>query len=184
VRLCAATLAAEVVPGLALHALPPARCGREVPFLLRLEGARVGELAGLLGRHPQYERSAAALAADPSRLSGWLRGYLDLVFEADGRYYVLDYKTDLLAGPDAYSPGALASEVAARAYDLQYLLYGVAVRRWLRQRYGAGGEARFGGAVYLFVRGLGTGPGQGVFRSTPPPALLAEIEALLAGAMP
>ena len=60
----------------------------------------------------------------------------------------------------------------------------MAVRRWLRQRFGAGGEDRFGGAVYLFVRGLGAAKDQGVFRITPSPPLLGEIETLLAGAMP
>jgi exodeoxyribonuclease V beta subunit len=183
-RLLAATLGAELVPGLELSALDPSRCGRELPFLLGLDGARVSALAALLARHPEYAHSGAALAAEPGRLSGWLRGYLDLVFEAGGRYYVLDYKTDVLAGVDAYAPAALDGEVPARGYDLQYLLYSVALRRWLRQRHGEGGELRLGGVVYLFVRGLGDAPGHGVFRKSPDPMLLGELERLLAGDPP
>jgi exodeoxyribonuclease V beta subunit len=183
-RLLTATLGAELVPGLALRALDPLHCARELPFLLGLDGARVSALAALLARHPEYAASGAALAAEPGRLSGWLRGYLDLVFEAGGRYYVLDYKTDVLAGADAYAPAALEAEVPARGYDLQYLLYSVALRRWLRQRHDDDVDARLGGVVYLFVRGLGDAPGHGLFRKSPDPVLLGELERLLAGDAP
>jgi len=78
-------------------------------------------------------------------------GSIDFLFQWEGRTYFLDWKSNIL--PD-YGPGACAAEVAA-AYDLQARIYTLATVRFLgianREDY----RARFGGGVYLFLRGLG-----------------------------
>jgi exodeoxyribonuclease V beta subunit len=84
-----------------------------------------------------------------------LEGSLDLLFEAEGRLYVLDWKTNRLEGSD-YGPGALARTVAAH-YDLQVRIYTLAALAFAGIADEADYDARWGGAVYVFLRGLPTG---------------------------
>ena len=82
-----------------------------------------------------------------------MTGLIDLTYCADGRWYVLDYKSNRLP---AYDPDALARAMAHSEYELQALIYTIALHRWLRFRLGASYDyARdFGGVRYLFCRGL------------------------------
>ena len=118
-------------------------------------------------------------------LTGYLRGFIDCVFEHAGRWYVVDYKSNDL-GPAAadYEPRALAAQMTRHDYVLQYHLYLVAVHRYLRRRLRDYSYARhIGGALYLFVRGMSPtrGPATGVVHATPPAALIEGMSALLGG---
>ena len=177
-RLIGATLAAEVAPGVRLRELDRASCARELPLLFALDRVDPRALAHELATEPAHAHLAALLERAPAALDGLMRGYVDLAFAHAGRHWLLDYKTDTLHGDDAYAPAALALAVRERGYDLQYLIYAVALRRWLRVR--AGAERMPGpGVVYLFVRGLAAGEGRGVFRAQPPEPLLDRLENVL-----
>jgi exodeoxyribonuclease V beta subunit len=82
--------------------------------------------------------------------AGFVKGYIDVLFEHEGRTYFGDWKSDLL--PD-WSAEAVTAHVTAN-YELQRRLYALALVKMLRISDAADYEARFGGAVYLFVRGL------------------------------
>lgn len=149
-RLVSRALNVALPGGVRLHALPANRQVRELGFHFRLRGVRTDALDALLDAHghPRPRRTT------PRALEGLMHGYIDLVYRDDaGRHHVLDYKTNRLP---AYDPVALRRAVCARDYDLQYLIYLVALRRWLRLRRGARyDDARdLGGAVYLFLRGI------------------------------
>ncbi|RBG50627.1 exodeoxyribonuclease V subunit beta, partial [Xanthomonas oryzae pv. oryzae] len=90
------------------------------------------------------------------RLEGLMTGLIDLTYTVDGRWYVLDYKSNRLPSYDA---DALARAMAHSEYALQALIYTVALHRWLRFRLGEAYDyARdFGGVRYLFCRGLDAG---------------------------
>lgn len=92
-----------------------------------------------------------------------LRGFIDLVFEHAGRYYIADWKSNRLA--EGYGQDAMAREIEAAGYELQYRLYTIATLRWLKRLLGDGfdPELHFGGALYIFVRGVGSGGRNGVF---------------------
>ncbi len=117
-------------------------------------------------------------------LSGYLRGFIDLVFEHDGQFYVVDYKSNRLgARPIAYRQERLAGEMIRSHYVLQYHLYCVAVHRFLSSRIANYDyDQHFGGALYLFLRGMSpTNPsGNGVFFDRPPRALIEHLSLLLA----
>ena len=89
-------------------------------------------------------------------LAGYLKGYIDLVFEHGGRYYVLDWKSNHLGySPSDYGPAEVRAAMTEHSYALQYLLYSLAVDRYLRHRIpGYRHAAHFGGVLYLFVRGV------------------------------
>jgi exodeoxyribonuclease V beta subunit len=153
-RLVHRALNARLPGGVRLCTLDPARMRPEMGFHFRLRGARSEALYALLHAHG-YPR---AQRLSPTTLDGMMQGYIDLVYrDAAGQYYVLDYKTNRLP---AYDPASLRQAVMQRDYDLQYLIYLVALRRWLRLRHGAAfGDTRspapvIGGAVYLFLRGM------------------------------
>jgi exodeoxyribonuclease V beta subunit len=92
---------------------------------------------------------AAAGGAD----AGFVKGYIDFLFEHEGRAYFGDWKSDLL--PD-FSAGAVSAHVAAN-YELQRRLYSLALVRMLGIADETDYEARFGGTAYVFVRALPAG---------------------------
>src|SRR5690606_31749028 len=87
------------------------------------------------------------------RLEGLMTGLVDLTYVHDGRWYVLDYKSNRLP---AYDAAALQAAMRHSEYDLQALIYTLALHRWLRFRLGdAYDYARdFGGIRYVFSRGI------------------------------
>jgi exodeoxyribonuclease V beta subunit len=91
---------------------------------------------------------------------GYLRGFIDLVFEWEGRLFVADWKTDLRTGDDAYSPTDVA-EVVDERYNIQSTFYSTAAARLVARAVDdvEEFEERFGGFMYLFVRGMGDGGG-------------------------
>ena len=111
-----------------------------------------------------------------SRLHGLLTGKIDLLYQSEGRVFILDYKSNLLP---AYDQAALAGAMQDSEYDLQYLLYSVAVHRWLKHKLGAAYEfsRTFGGIRYLFVRGMRPGLADGIFCDVPPADLIADLDA-------
>ncbi len=89
-------------------------------------------------------------------LAGYLKGYIDLVFEHDGRYWVLDWKSNHLGDtPQDYAPARLEAAMQAHGYHLQHLLYTLALHRHLQRSLpGYDYAHHFGGVLYLFVRGV------------------------------
>ncbi|HRD91145.1 MAG TPA: PD-(D/E)XK nuclease family protein, partial [Accumulibacter sp.] len=115
----------------------------------------------------------------PGQLNGMLKGFIDLVFEYHGRYYVADYKSNWL-GPDdaAYTADAMRAAILHSRYELQYALYLFAVHRLLKLRLADYDYDRHvGGAVYLFLRGSQS-PGRGVHHERPPRVLIEALDAL------
>jgi exodeoxyribonuclease V beta subunit len=118
-------------------------------------------------------------------LAGFLRGFIDLVFEHGGRWYVVDYKSNHL-GPhaDDYAQPRLIAAMLEHHYFLQYHLYVVALHRYLAQRLpGYDYDRHFGGVYYLFLRGMAPehGGGNGVFFDRPSRQLIEHLSGALAG---
>jgi len=118
-------------------------------------------------------------------LRGLMKGYIDLVFRVDGRFYLADYKSNHLGDrlEDYCGPG-LGRAMRVHRYDLQSLIYTLALHRYLRRRLpGYAYERHFGGAYYLFLRGMRPeqGPRYGVYRDRPPLDLIEALDGLFAG---
>ncbi|WP_028633353.1 exodeoxyribonuclease V subunit beta [Pseudomonas parafulva] len=131
--------------------------------------------------HPGQPRPAA----QPTLLNGMFKGFIDLAFELDGRYYVTDYKSNWL-GPDiqAYDHAAMQRAILEHRYDLQYVLYLLALHRQLRARLADYDYDRhIGGALFIFLRGASSS-GHGVYHTRPPRALIEGLDALFRGEHP
>lgn len=111
---------------------------------------------------------------------GYMKGYIDLVFESDARYYLADYKSNWLgASGAAYREPGLRKAMAREAYYLQYLVYSLALHRYLGARLpGYDYERHFGGVRYLFVRGMQPqlGCAAGVYADRPPAGLIDALD--------
>ncbi len=114
-------------------------------------------------------------------LTGMMTGLIDLVARVNGRYYLIDYKSNHLGDDyERYSSAALAQAVEAHNYDLQYFIYCIALHRFLEARLADYDYDRsFGGVMYLFLRGMHGDATTGVFTDSPPRSLIAHLNALL-----
>ena len=158
----------------------------EWEFLLPLGRAGItGQaLSDMFARHARNDDErdyALDLAGLPGQsLSGMLTGYIDRLVRADGRWGVVDWKSNYLGPRHAdYSRPAMWRCAAGQHYLLQIHLYLVALRRYLRL-YGPGTQAVSGSL--LFLRGVLPNTEQGVIEITPPEALLDELDGLFESA--
>lgn len=130
---------------------------------------------------PAMDDDLGGLRFSPAR--GFMRGFIDLVFLFEGKYYLVDWKSNFLGeGAESYGPAGVARAMAEHRYDLQYTLYTVALDRYLALRMpGYGYDTHFGGVFYLFLRGIdpGRGSGYGIFRDRPPGAWIGKLAGAL-----
>jgi exodeoxyribonuclease V beta subunit len=152
----------------------------EMEFWFPTPQVRLERLDALVRGHTLGAAARPALSAHT--LNGMLKGFIDLVFEHEGRYFVADYKSNWLGPQDAdYTPERMRQAVLDKRYDLQYVLYVFALHRLLRSRLaGYDYERHVGGAVYLFLRGHAA-PSQGLHLERPPRALIEAMEQMFGG---
>jgi exodeoxyribonuclease V beta subunit len=115
-----------------------------------------------------------------ARVTGFMRGAMDLVFRSEGRFYLLDWKSNYLGdGPLSYHPEALEGAMTEHHYHLQYLIYLAALHGFLRLRLPGYDYGRhFGCVFYIFLRGIDSGTG-GIYRARPPVELLERLCGLM-----
>lgn len=171
---------ADPPSALILASLAPSQVQIELEFWIETRAIATQRLDALVQQHCLAGDSRPRLRA--GQLNGMLKGFIDLVFEHQGRFYVLDWKSNWL-GPDdsAYTPAAMRGAILHHRYDLQYLLYLLALHRLLGTRLpDYDYDRHIGGAVYVFLRGAGA-PSQGLFTDRPPRVLIEALDGLFAG---
>jgi exodeoxyribonuclease V beta subunit len=114
-------------------------------------------------------------------LEGIMNGKMDLFFEHEGKFYILDWKSNYLGGTlDFYSRERLKEVMDDEGYHLQYLIYTVAAKKYLELRIpDFDYETQFGGVIYLFLRGLRSGRDTGIFTDKPALSKIVTMEKLL-----
>ena len=166
--------------------LPAQGMRAEMEFNYLLDGASLRALRDACEAHGEH----GLIPAREQILVGLMNGKIDLTFVHDGRFHVLDYKSNQLAsGPRAcledYAPAALEKKMTDTGYRFQALLYTVAVERHLRERLGAAyrRQQHLGDCWYLFVRAVGLqlpdGSRCGVWRHRFGDALLDAVQEVL-----
>ena len=161
--------------GIALADLANKDCIKEMPFYLAIR------------EHFDVEAFNRALKAyhhlpsEPlqfEQIQGMVRGSIDLVFRHNGKYYLVDYKSNFLGSTLAdYNEDELKKEMLHSHYDWQYLIYTLALHRYLQSIVPHYDYARdFGGVFYLFLRGMSGEPQSGVFYDRPSVELITELD--------
>ena len=162
---------------MALSDLGPQFCKAEMEFLFAAHQVDIHDLDRLVTDAVLPGIVRPVLRQD--RVNGMLKGFIDLLFRFNNRYFVLDYKSNHL-GEDqsAYGQDTMARAMVGHRYDLQYLLYILALHRLLKARLqDYDYERDVGGAVYLFLRGVNKS-GQGIYVDKPPATLINELDNL------
>jgi len=152
----------------------------EMEFWFASHRVDVSLMDALVREHTH--QGAVRLPAQGALLNGMFKGFIDLTFEHEGRYYVVDYKSNWL-GPDngAYTWEAMDQAILDHRYDLQYVLYLLALHRQLKARLpGYDYDQHVGGAVFVFLRGVHAST-QGVYFAQPAKALIEQLDALFSG---
>jgi len=165
--------------------LPKSTQLRELEFMLCVDQPKFHDLVEIMKQHgatsivPRYHERLADLSSQA--LQRFLRGYIDLMFQWRGRWYVADYKSNSLP---SYEPEAVNEAVQREHYVLQGLLYSAAAQRYLKQRVrDYDPETHWGGISFLFLRGM-QGPeraGASVFYDRQPSDLLIAVDRWLGG---
>ncbi|HFE3556471.1 exodeoxyribonuclease V subunit beta [Enterobacter hormaechei] len=154
----------------------------EMEFYLPVAGPLKAEaLDALIRQHDPL--SAGCPPLNFRQVQGMLKGFIDLVFRHDGRYYLLDYKSNWLGeNSEAYTQQAMAAAMQMHRYDLQYQLYTLALHRYLRHRIADYRyDDHFGGVIYLFLRGVDAAdPRSGIFSTRPDAELIDKMDNLFA----
>nr|WP_168710921.1 exodeoxyribonuclease V subunit beta [Ningiella ruwaisensis] len=138
------------------------KCLKEAEFYLPIQKLHAKALQACLNRHrdavSQHYRfsKTPAKAISYDQLDGMLHGFIDLSFEYRGKFYVCDYKSTHLGNRfEDYLPDKIARNIQMHDYDLQYLLYSLAMHRYLKstlENYEF--KTHFGGVLYLYLRGM------------------------------
>ena len=152
----------------------------EMEFWFASHNVDVRQMDTLVRRYTH--QGALRMPAEGAMLNGMFKGFIDLCFEHDGRYYVTDYKSNWL-GPDdeAYTQQAMTASILDNRYDLQYVLYLLALHRQLKARLpDYDYDSHVGGALFIFLRGVGA-PSQGVYFTRPPRELIEALDRLFQG---
>ncbi len=151
--------------------------------LKKISSAQLAEVFKTHGRSEIAERipeEVDRLTFAPMR--GFMKGFIDLLCRHDGRYHLLDWKTNWLGNRvEEYHAQAVQDEMLSQHYFLQYHLYVVAMNEYLRLRVrGYDYDRDFGGVYYLFLRGMDPArPRLGVFHDRPTRGLVDALSELL-----
>ena len=164
-------------PDMSLGDLNEDQLIKEMEFFVPVNDLQVSEIWRLIRLRHSEETTHDSY-------HGYLKGYIDLIFYWDGKYYILDYKSNHLGNnAEDYNASALKNAVIDAGYDLQYHLYTLALDRYLSSRLtDYSYEDHFGGVLYLFLRGVKLlEPGSGVFFDKPDAQLIRQLNEVVKG---
>jgi exodeoxyribonuclease V beta subunit len=178
-------LAVPLEPELRLDRVARADRLPEVEFSFPIASLEPGKMRAAFARHGRgadYTDELGRLNFRP--VEGFMRGFIDLLFRFDGRFYIVDWKSNWMGNrPADYSPRNLSTSILRDFYFLQYHLYTVAADLFLSRRIpGYDYEKHFGGVFYIYLRGVdATRPEQGIFKDRPDAPLIRDLRETLTG---
>ncbi|WP_426370241.1 UvrD-helicase domain-containing protein [Pseudocolwellia sp. HL-MZ7] len=191
----------DVEQQFSLQDLSKDRCIVESEFYFPMNASNTSDLTSLLTQHrkeqmisPENSMLNAQLIAQIQevqlphyhKLKGMMHGFIDLIFEQDGKFYVCDYKSTFL-GEDFsfYTKEAMRADIEHNHYDLQYLIYSLALHRYLSfalPDYDP--QTHFGGIYYLYLRGVTNDlaySGAGVYQRSITVSELESLDSIFTG---
>lgn len=165
----------------ALNTLPPAAKKVEMQFFIDMKPLQSYKLNKLIKQYDALSSRAGDLQFQT--VQGYLKGFIDLTFEFEGKYYVLDYKSNYLGDSlSDYKQTNIENMMIEHRYDFQYQLYTLALHRLLRSRLpNYDYQTHIGGVFYTFIRGMQDDEKCGVYFNKPDFALIDGLDKLFSG---
>jgi exodeoxyribonuclease V beta subunit len=148
----------------------------ELEFDFNMNDFEVKDVANVVGE------TEVRINADLSKIKGVMNGKMDLFFRHEGKYYILDWKSNFLGFTlDDYLKANVEEAMTDSNYHLQYLIYTMASRLYLKNRIpDFNYDLHFGGVVYLFLRGIRNIENSGgIFTNKPTVDVLNRLETLI-----
>jgi exodeoxyribonuclease V beta subunit len=144
----------------------------ELEFLFSVKNVNKAAIASVL-------ETVAELNGEAD-IEGLMTGFIDLVFEHNGRYYILDWKSNHLGNTvESYNEQGMEQAMKGSNYHLQYLIYTLALKRYLAQKIpNFDYDKHFGGVIYVFLRGVRSGSKTGIFYKKPSTESINELDAI------
>jgi exodeoxyribonuclease V beta subunit len=149
---------------------------REMPFYFRLQSGSTDQINAILAGSPTVSPVTS------KAINGYLTGFIDLICRYQGKFYIMDYKSNWLGNRlSDYGQEAMEQAMHDHNYGLQYWLYTLTLHRYLQTAMTDYAYAsHFGGVMYLFVRGMEPSmPGSGVYFDLPDLATLEQLDRCL-----
>ncbi len=123
---------------------------------------------------PELEEKVAHVHS----LAGYMKGFIDMVFERDGKFHIVDWKSNYLE--QGYDQDSIRESMLSSLYPLQYLIYTVALDAYLQERVvNYHYDTHFGGVYYVYLREFGKGPGHSVYFSKPKTETITNLRNIL-----
>ncbi|NOU60592.1 UvrD-helicase domain-containing protein [Marinifilum caeruleilacunae] len=144
----------------------------EMEFNFKMNDFSTGKLHRLVP-HINLEREGD--------IQGMMTGFIDLLFEHNGKFYILDWKSNYLGNSlEYYTPDKLEHAMQESNYHLQYLIYTLATKLYLKNcmpdfDY----NDHFGGIIYVYVRGCRKEGNSGIYFTKPKEQMIEELEKVL-----
>ena len=177
------TQTATQTPSLSLSQLSTKQVKVEMEFHMPLHEVKVGDFNRIINQY--FKQHARDYQFE--QLNGMIKGFIDLMFEFEGKFYVADYKSNHLGDSyDSYHYLAMEQAMTGHDYHLQAILYTLALHRWLKYKLpNYDYHMHIGGAYYLFIRGMSQiEPGNGVYFVLPEKPMIEALDDLFLGKPP
>ncbi|WP_022939763.1 exodeoxyribonuclease V subunit beta [Psychromonas hadalis] len=174
-------LAFPLTEKFALKQLKPAQKKVEMPFFIDMKPLHAYQVNQLIKQFDPLSKRAGELQFQT--VQGFLKGFIDLTFEFEGKYYILDYKSNYLGDElSDYQQTNIDNAMIEHRYDFQYQLYTLALHRLLRTRLpDYDYQKHIGGVFYTFIRGMQDDKNSGVYFNKPDFALIDGLDKLFSG---
>lgn len=153
----------------------------EMDFYFPVKDINLHRLSALFRKHyagDEREDFADDLLTLKYRMDrGFLNGAIDLTFEKDGKFYIVDWKSNHLGNEyEDYNKQAVRDKVREKLYFLQYHIYTVALHLYLEKNlHGYSYKKHFGGIYYAFIRGMKPGTDFGIHHDHIPEGLVKDL---------
>jgi len=169
-----------------LSEIPGRSCIKEMEFYFPLKKISPSDLSQLFSGQLQTDLFSSDYQAEGLHFSssgGFMKGYIDLLFERDGRFFILDWKSNHLGDRyEDYNAESLKEAMKSEHYILQYHIYLTAVDKYLQLRYkGYSYQKNFGGVYYFFLRGIDGKSDSGVYFERPSVEMVKRLREVLIG---
>lgn len=169
-----------------LSEIPDSSCRKEMEFYFPLKKITPSDLTRLFSGQLQTDLFSSDYQAEGLHFSpsaGFMKGYIDLFFERDGRFFIIDWKSNHLGNRyEDYNSESLKETMKSEHYILQYHIYLTAVDKYLQLRYkGYSYEKNFGGVYYIFLRGIDGKSDSGVYFDRPSAEMVKRLREVLIG---
>jgi exodeoxyribonuclease V beta subunit len=169
------------LPSLKLNQLSAQQMNIEMRFFIDMQPLHDRQVNKLIKQYDSLSANAGELQFQA--VQGVLKGFIDLIFEFEGKYYVLDYKSNHLGDNlTDYNAQNIEAAMIDHRYDFQYQLYTLALHRLLKSRLpDYDYEKHIGGVFYTFLRGMQGEKDHGVYFTKPKFELIDGLDKLFQG---